>query len=100
MVGSANTTRQADEGAGDGIADPHAQPRLPPREPPDDHGRRDHPRVDVERVSHPEGDKVPWAPLPTGWFDGFQIMVRQLGAAATVSNYEAKVGRLGDRPYH
>ena len=83
MVGRANATSEADECASNEVADPDAQPRLPPRQAGDDHGRRDHPRVDVERVGDPEPDKVPRAPLAPLRLDGFEIMVRELCAAAT-----------------
>lgn len=82
VVGRADPTRQADEAARDGVADPDAEPRLPPRQAADDHGRRDHPCVDVERVGDPEGDKVPGTPLAALGLDRLQIVVRQLIRAA------------------
>ena len=78
VVRGTNATRQADEAGRDRVADPDAKPRLPPRQATNDHGRRNHPRVDVERVGDPEGDKVPGTPLTAGGLHGLEVMVRQL----------------------
>ena len=86
MVGGADAAGQADETAGDGVADPDAEPRLPPREPADDHGRRDHPRVYVERVGDPEADKVPGAPFPALDVDGYEVVVGELGSEGRSQN--------------
>jgi len=59
MIFCANSASQDDESCGDGVSDPNTKPRLPPSQSRvDDAGRRDHPGVDVERVSDPECDLV------------------------------------------
>lgn len=93
MVGGTNATGQADEAAGDGIADPNAEPRLPPRQAADDHGRRDHPGVDVERVGDPEANEVPGSPLAPLGLDGLEVVVRQLARSA-----DRNAGKTGLRP--
>lgn len=82
VVGGADAAGGDDEAAGDGIADPDAQPRLPPREAGGDHGRADHPGVDVEGVGDPEADEVPRLPLPALRLDGLEVVVgeHELGA--------------------
>ena len=85
MVGGADATGQADEASGNGVAEPNTQPRLPPGETTNDHGRRDHPGVDVERVGDPEGDEVPRTPLPALGLHRLEIMVRQLCEVIAVS---------------
>lgn len=73
MVRGTDAAGQADEKASDSVANPHTQPALPPRQATDaratDHGRGDHPGVDIERVGDPEADEIPSTPLPALWFD-------------------------------
>lgn len=73
MVHGTDAAGQADEKASDSVTNPDTQPTLPPRQATDasatDHGRSDHPGVDIERVGNPEADEIPSAPLPALWFD-------------------------------
>lgn len=78
MVHGTDTSIHGDENTSDAIADPDTQPCLPPREASNNHGRRDHPSVDVEGIGDPEADKVPGAPLTAFLLDRFQIVVGEL----------------------
>ena len=105
MVHGANPPRQADEARRDGVARPHAQPALPPRETAHDHGRADHPRVDVERVGDPEADKVPGAPLAARGIDGDEVGVDELRGEAGSQNpmtslRGVETGERGGLRYH
>ena len=85
MINSTNSTSEDDEATCDRITDPDAKPGLPPRQPSDNHGRRNHPSVDVEGISDPETDKVPGTPLTACGFDWFEIVVgeHKLGVGET-----------------
>jgi len=53
MVDGADTGSDDDERSGDKVSNPDTKPALPPRQACYDHGRRDHPSVDIEGISHP-----------------------------------------------
>lgn len=97
MVSCANAASRADEDGSNGITDPHTKPCLPPRKSTNNHGRRDHPRVDVEGICNPKTDKVPGTPLAARRLDGLQVVVRQLpkgGVRELAPVGSSQVGRL------
>lgn len=78
MVDSANSSGQDDKEAAEAVSYPNAQPGLPPRQTTSNHGRGNHPRINVRRVCDPETDKVPRTPYSTFLLDGNQVMVDEL----------------------
>lgn len=84
VVDSTNSSRQDDEEAAETVSYPNAQPCLPPGQTTSNHGRGNHPGINVCRVCDPETDKVPWTPYSTFLLDGNQVMVDELSGRLAI----------------
>lgn len=89
MINSTNSSRQDDKEATETVSDPNTQPGLPPRQTTSNHGRSNHPCINICRICDPETDKVPWTPNSAFLLDGNQVMVDELSGRLAIGVNEA-----------
>ncbi len=69
--------------------------------PGNDHGRRDHPCVNVKGVRDPECHKGPACPFSPGWFNWFKVIIDQLaGGSANVLRQDLLTSETNEEGTH